>query len=413
VRKRFLIAVSVPLSVLAAMLLVACADNSVPAPRSSSTESSPPATGPIWPMLGGNPQRTGESPFRGPDEHGVLWSVGVGDHEFSSPAIGADGTVYVGGGNKLYAVDAEGAIKWTFRAGGAVWSSPAIAADGTIYVGTNRGDTPGHTRGRLFAVRPNGTQKWEFDPGDWVQSSPAVASDGTIYVCSSDGRLHALDPDGRSKWAYESRGNLWGSPPAVGLDDTVYFVATFMRPGDRLYAVARSGKLRWEFAGKWSMGDTPVIGPDGTIYVLDDYGQVLHALDSRGVEKWTFAFARQVTDASSPQPRPPGHVALSPAISPDGTICVVCTDGRVYGLTADGSQQWQVDVGGHIGSSPVIGADGTIFISGDGVTALGPDGTRRWTTLNGNSVSTAPAIGADGTAVCVVGDTLTAIGGRP
>jgi len=63
---------------------------------------------------------------------------------YSSPAIGADGTVYVGSWNyvssydwKLYAIDgATGTEKWSFTTGG-MNSSPAIGADGTVYVGSN------------------------------------------------------------------------------------------------------------------------------------------------------------------------------------------------------------------------------------------------------------------------------------
>ena len=54
------------------------------------------------------------------------------------PAIGTDGTVYIGSeDNKVYALDgASGAKKWEFVTGGDVHSSPAIGADGTVYIGS-------------------------------------------------------------------------------------------------------------------------------------------------------------------------------------------------------------------------------------------------------------------------------------
>ena len=54
---------------------------------------------------------------------------------YSSPAIGADGTIYVGGGDdrKLYAVNPNGTQKWAFTTTGNTTGSPAIGADGTIY----------------------------------------------------------------------------------------------------------------------------------------------------------------------------------------------------------------------------------------------------------------------------------------
>jgi outer membrane protein assembly factor BamB len=56
----------------------------------------------------------------------------------SSPAIGADGTVYVGEDTNtaLTALDgATGAVKWRYSVGGQVLSSPAVGKDGTVYFG--------------------------------------------------------------------------------------------------------------------------------------------------------------------------------------------------------------------------------------------------------------------------------------
>ncbi len=55
----------------------------------------------------------------------------------SSPAIGSDGTVYVGSFAKLYAFNGKTGLKlWEFEAGASVSSSPAIGSDGTVYVGS-------------------------------------------------------------------------------------------------------------------------------------------------------------------------------------------------------------------------------------------------------------------------------------
>ena len=57
----------------------------------------------------------------------------------SSPAIGTDGTIYVGiGDDNLYALNrADGSLKWKYATGRRLRSSPAIGADGTIYVGSD------------------------------------------------------------------------------------------------------------------------------------------------------------------------------------------------------------------------------------------------------------------------------------
>jgi hypothetical protein len=71
-------------------------------------------------------------------------------------------------------------------------SSPAISADGTIYVGVEIGNMDG---GEIIAVNPDGTERWRKKIGSWVDSSPCIAEDGTVYIGSSGrGYLHAFGP---------------------------------------------------------------------------------------------------------------------------------------------------------------------------------------------------------------------------
>ena len=99
----------------------------------------------------------------------------------SSPAIGSDGTVYVGSvDNKLYAINGKSGVKlWEFRPGGNMLSSPAIGSDGTVYVGSENG--------KVHALNgKTGTKIWEFNgDSDGDVSSPAVGSDGTVFVVYS------------------------------------------------------------------------------------------------------------------------------------------------------------------------------------------------------------------------------------
>jgi outer membrane protein assembly factor BamB len=103
----------------------------------------------------------------------------------SSPAIGADGTIYCGSfDGRLYAVRPDGSTRWSLQTADWVRSSPAIGADGTIYFGS-WDDT-------VYAVSPGGTLVWSFKTGGHVSSSPAIGPDGTVYVGSWDGKLYAL-----------------------------------------------------------------------------------------------------------------------------------------------------------------------------------------------------------------------------
>jgi len=104
--------------------------------------------------------------------------VDLQDRSFvrSSPAIGADGTVYVGSyDGTLYAFTSHGSgtngvLKWSYQLEGAV-SAPAVAGDGTVYVSANLG---------LYAISPpksgsTGVLKWSYQ-ANGALSSPAIAT---------------------------------------------------------------------------------------------------------------------------------------------------------------------------------------------------------------------------------------------
>jgi hypothetical protein len=83
----------------------------------------------------------------------------------------------------------DGDKKWEFQTGGAVYSSPAIGPQGTIYVGSDDWN--------LYAV--NSTTgaakggKWPFQTAGEVSSSPTIGFGGTIYVGSEDTKLYAIE----------------------------------------------------------------------------------------------------------------------------------------------------------------------------------------------------------------------------
>ena len=166
-----------------------------------------------WPMFRQNPLHTGRGLASG--AKGVKkWAFKTGSTMFSAPAIGPDGTIYVGSHDDyLYAINRDGTKKWAFQTSSAVSSSPAIGADGTIYVGSRDS--------YLYAINPDGTKKWGFKTGNEAFSSPAIGADGMIYVGSKDYHLYAINPGGTRKWAFKTGGGV-DSSPAIGADGTIY-----------------------------------------------------------------------------------------------------------------------------------------------------------------------------------------------
>lgn len=67
----------------------------------------------------------------------VLWTFPTGGY-IDSPPVVADGVVYVGSeDNNVYAIHtSNGSVKWSFAALNIIAASPAIGSDGTVYVGS-------------------------------------------------------------------------------------------------------------------------------------------------------------------------------------------------------------------------------------------------------------------------------------
>jgi len=252
---------------------------------SSSTAMDPnPPTNHPWPMFHGNPRHTGLSPYGENIDKPVLkWKFKTDGEIYSSPAIGSDGTIYVGSNDGyLYAINPDGTLKWKFETDDEVCSSPAIGSDGTIYVCSSKIVFPSPYRDYLYAINPDGTLKWKFETDDDMAefSSPAIGSDGTIYVGSIDGYLYAINPDGTLKWKFETgyRGTWTSTSPAIGSDGTVYYVGS----KDFLYAINSDGTLKWKFSIYYTEYSSPAIDSDGTIYVGSNDGYLYAIGKSRG-----------------------------------------------------------------------------------------------------------------------------------
>src|SRR5262249_42058142 len=144
---------------------------------------------------------TGRSPIVGAQSPNVVWRSWAGGigciycTDAGSPAIGPDGTIYVGGGSQLQAVlnalSRQGSLIWSRPTGSEMPAAPAVASDGTIYF---QGAPAGCTSCEYYlnALTPSGAVEWAYFTGILGTSSPTVASDGTIYVGESYSNPYAV-----------------------------------------------------------------------------------------------------------------------------------------------------------------------------------------------------------------------------
>lgn len=276
-------------------------------------------------------------------------------------------------------------VLWSYTTGNAVFSSPAIGADGTIYVGS--------TDGKLYALNPDGTKKWDFGPTatyPGFTASPTIGPDGCIYARRKDDYLYVLRPDGTLKWSYPVTYDAWSSP-AIAKDGTVYIAGY-----TKMYALDQYGVRKWEFDTLNTIYSSPAIGVDGTVYFGGMNGKLYALNPATGASisaNWPFTAG--------------GSIVSSPAIGADGTIYFGSYDGYLYAVNGStAAQLWRQSVGGQTLSSPAIGSDGSIYIGSDDkkVYSFSSSGTLQWTRLTGWYVQSAPAVAANGTIYVTSGD---------
>ncbi|MFH1531632.1 MAG: PQQ-binding-like beta-propeller repeat protein [Pseudomonadota bacterium] len=299
-----------------------------------------------------------------PETCAAAWTVFSEEQGwFRSPAIGADGTVYIGLTSMysdipsaLLAYDADGALEWSLPMtdGYVSIKDLAIGADGTIYFGD------GYSGGGFYAVNPDGTLKWTLDiGGSEFMGSPAIGADGTIYA---------------GTWKF------------------------FQGPLAAVYAISdlgTTGSIKWQFApagGDFSVSHSPAIGAEGTIYVglfLPAEGKTfLYALSpGTGAELWN----APLDEGTSSN--------MSLAIGADGSLYAMSSNGLLHGLLPDGTQKWPPFDTGAFGwyGSPALGADGRVYVGSPGgfFCVEATDGTLVWS-VEVEGTPGSPTIAQDG-----------------
>ena len=332
-----------------------------------------------WPMEGRDLQRTNRGPIVGPHSGHLLWSVAIDEPSFGQVVQGADGTLYVGTmTGKVQAVRPREGVSWSFAATPPV-PTPALGPDGTVYL--RGGD------GTLFALRPDGRRRWTTDIGaepqllgpaplvgpdsygylasyhqglvyltqpggffEWAVNTgartlagPAVGPDGTIFAGAADGSLRALDREAVERWRADL-GVPITSAPAIDPSGRLHVLAG--EGPSELVAVAPDGRVAWRTPACWGRG-APVLWPalasDGRVQV----GAC--AIGASGAVRWSAAIAATWTTSST--------------LDADGQAFLAA--GRaVYGIDANGSISWRLDLDSAELMPPSLGSAGTLYVAG-------------------------------------------------
>lgn len=226
-------------------------------------------------MFRGGAEQSGAIATRGPSRvDRSRWSVGGESNPATHPVV-SQGTVYVGVGNRLLAIDAAtGSADWTFEASSQLQLSPAVGPNG-VYATT--------ADNRIVAVaKDDGRESWSLGL-DGKPGAPTLKN-GSVYVGSDTGKLYSLSADsGTLEWKTAK-----GGPNPAASDGWV-----FVNHDTSLVAYdAESGTEKWEYSTDARMLPPAVSG--NRVFAQTGTANTILACLSKtgGVEQWKWEHER-------------------------------------------------------------------------------------------------------------------------
>ncbi len=267
----------------------------------------------------------------------------------------------------------------------------------------------------------------------------AVGGDGTVYASATNG-IYAIDESGQRVWSQRA-GPPARATPAVAAGGRAYiqFFSSKPRPfghadlnSGSLVAFDRCGELRWKFPAPPRNIHSPVLGPDGTVYITGHYPnrsapEALFALRPDGTRKWSKPAPVDDTFVTPPVLDGRGNlylatlegrlISLSPsghsrwarvtktryvqlAVSDAGTLYAVATR-AVEAFRLDGSSRFKTEILGYSIPSIAVADDDRIYVArGGGLHALASSGTVEWV-FRQPGAALPPVVDATGTVYVV------------
>jgi outer membrane protein assembly factor BamB len=331
-----------------------------------------------YPCFRGDNLNTGRSPYRALKPTRALWTLTVDGEFYAPPSQGPDGTIYAGGtDNVLYALRPNGSIVFHRRITQSSFcipfSTPSVGPNGNIYIGCRDWT--------IRSFRPDGTPGMVWHVDDIIRTAPLVASDGSLYF-GTDKTFYAIDPKGTIRWR-KPFPRLIYPLPALTPDGLLLFTDG----RHTLFCLDKdNGDTLWEFVTDGFISDYPMALPDGRVVIsCHSAGKnFVYLLNSEGEIEQSFYLS--------------DWLPYTPLLGPDGMVYVASFSGVVYALTIDGSSQWKFKVPLSFPPAMTVDADGTLLVGGlDGyLYAISKTGKFLWKFDIGSPIHAAPIIGEDG-----------------
>ncbi len=213
----------------------------------------------------------------------VLWSVATGGPLWSKPATDQTcGCIYVASmDHKVYTIDLNShqIVHQSEDLGGSIVGTPAIGPDGTIYVGT--------FSSKLYELNPDLSIKGQpFATQDWVWAGPAIENN-VLYFGDLSGYLYAVNAaDLTQVWRIQPKNSIVDTPVVAG--DNIYLTTE----GDTLFVISSSGQILNSVVVGGVIYSAPLIAGDKLLVTptgLDTTLLVALSLDNPSAAvKWSF-----------------------------------------------------------------------------------------------------------------------------
>lgn len=232
-------------------------------------------------------------------------------------------------------------------------------------------------------------------------SSPVIGSDGVAYTLSTLGTLYAFNDQGVKYKRFlaigadgDSVAGYVPSTPVISPNGTLYVGFS----DSNLYSIdSATGTVNWVSGLSAPIQSSPSLGKDGSIYVCGDDG-ILYSVSPGGVINWSF--------------RSGGQIFSSPCVGPDGVIYFGSADHFIYAINPNGTIKWRFVTGGSITASPALSTNGTLFCgSGDGIfySIQSSIGRLLWSKSLGGPILSSSAVSFDGTVYVAANNLLYAL----
>jgi outer membrane protein assembly factor BamB len=181
--------------------------------------------------------------------------------------------------HRVYALDSQsGNLLWrTEDLGGAIVGTPVISDDRILYVGT-------FAKEMIALDADSGSVLWRFGTEDWVWAGPNLDAD-TLYFGDLSGTFYAVDRmNGNSKWQIQPQADsaIVGTP-LLTIEEVI-----FANDTGSLISTSKEGVIRWNQDMQTSLHTGPVQTGDMILVATSDPENLLIAMDTNGVRRWSF-----------------------------------------------------------------------------------------------------------------------------